>query len=545
MRGPGLDERLAALADAARLAEGRLEPDAVARAHAVVHRAGQRLGLGIETTVVALAGPTGAGKSTLFNALAGSELVQAGRRRPTTATATAATWGTVSPALLDWLDVPLRHAVDDGAAPGPQGGRGRDGGGEGLVLLDLPDFDSVERRHHDEVDLLVWVVDPQKYADGSLHDRYLRPLAPHREQMLVVLNQADLLEPAARDGVRADLGGLLERDGLPGVPVLPVSARTGEGIDALDRALRERAARREAATARLATDAAQAAEGLDAGCGGRAKGEVSGADQARLVATLADAAGVPTVVAAVRGSHRRRGALATGWPVVRWVRRLRPDPLGRLRLAGGGGGGGGDEDVRTSLPGPTPVQRAGVASAARALAASATADLPDPWPALARRAATAREEALPGELDRAVAGAELKVTRPRWWLLVAGLQRVAALVAAAGLLWLVALAALGLLRLDDVVPTPEVLDIPLPTFLLTGGVLVGLLLAGLAGLLNRAGANRRARRAERALHARVAAVGREEVVEPVQAELALRGELCRHLARARAQGRVERAGVSG
>ena len=28
------------------------------------------------------------------------------------------------------------------------------------------------------VDGAVWVVDPEKYADASLHDRYLRPLAP-------------------------------------------------------------------------------------------------------------------------------------------------------------------------------------------------------------------------------------------------------------------------------------------------------------------------------------------------------------------------------
>ena len=73
------------------------------------------------------------------------------------------------------------------------------------MLLDLPDFDSVEAAHRVEVDrlvavvdLLVWVVDPQKYADGSLHEHYLRPLAPHREPMLVVLNQADTARPPRR-----------------------------------------------------------------------------------------------------------------------------------------------------------------------------------------------------------------------------------------------------------------------------------------------------------------------------------------------------------
>jgi hypothetical protein len=57
---------------------------------------------------------------------------------------------------------------------------------EGVVLLDLPDHDSTEVSHHLEVDrlvqladLLVWVLDPQKYADAAIHDRYLKPLASH------------------------------------------------------------------------------------------------------------------------------------------------------------------------------------------------------------------------------------------------------------------------------------------------------------------------------------------------------------------------------
>ncbi len=74
----------------------------------------------------------------------------------------------------------------------------------GLVLLDLPDHDSTEVAHRLEVDrlvelvdVLVWVLDPQKYADAAIHDRYLRPLARHAEVMVVVLNQVDRLPPDA------------------------------------------------------------------------------------------------------------------------------------------------------------------------------------------------------------------------------------------------------------------------------------------------------------------------------------------------------------
>ena len=110
----------------------------------------------------------------------------------------------------------------------------------GVVLLDLPDHDSTEVSHHLEVDrlvqlahMLVWVLDPQKYADAAIHDRFLKPLAGHRDVMLVVLNHIDTAPEDRRDSMLADVRRLLDVDGLAGVPVLPVSARHGWGIDEL------------------------------------------------------------------------------------------------------------------------------------------------------------------------------------------------------------------------------------------------------------------------------------------------------------------------
>jgi GTP-binding protein EngB required for normal cell division len=523
-----LDRRLAALGEAVELARGRLDEDAVARAEAVVRRAGQRLGLGVEATVVALAGPTGAGKSSLFNALAGAELVSTGRRRPMTSSSTAAVWGEPPDALLDWLEVPRRHRLD-GARP------------DGLVLLDLPDFDSVESAHREEVervlelaDLLVWVVDPQKYADASLHERYLRPMAGHAGVMEVVLNQADLLADGDLAACRADVERLLGADGLRGVPVHAVSARTGAGLGEVEAAIARRAAGRAAAAERLAADVSAAAQGLAEGCDGAGGGRIGRGERARLVQALAEAAGVPTVVRAVDRAHRRRGALHTGWPAVRWLRRLRPDPLRRLRLPDRGG----DVATRPSLPEPTGVQRAGVSTAARALVAAAAGDLPDPWPRLAREAATRDQERAADTLAATMGDVDLRMTEPRWWRAVNGLQLVLIAVVVVGLLWLLALAALGWLRLEDIVPTPEVEGIALPTVLAVGGALAGLLLAFAARLRTRIGARRRARRAERALRKRVEAVADELVVAPVQAELGARDELCAAVGAARGTRRV-------
>jgi len=518
-----LDRRLAALATAAELAEGRLDGDALERAREVIRRAGERLEFGTEATVVALAGPTGAGKSSLFNALAGGELARVSVRRPTTAAATAAVWGEHPHALLDWLDVGIRHSVD---------GARRDG----LVIIDLPDFDSVERSHRLEadrliglVDLLVWVVDPQKYADASLHDAYLRPLRSHSDAMAVVLNQADRLTRRDLERCEADLERLLKQDGLSGVPVLAVSAANADGLAALGALLDERVARRRAAMTRLSGDVTASAEALAVGCGcgrGRAAG-VDRPGRERLVAALGDVAGVPLVVRAVGRAHERRGTLAVGWPPLRWARRLRPDPLRRLRLEGEA-----DENVHTSLPAPTGVQRSQADSAVRTVASRSAEGLPEPWPGLVRSAATAREDELAERLDRAIAGAQLPQRRPLWWSLVGALQRALALVAAAGALWLALIVGLGFLQLEDAVPLPELEGLPLPTLLLVGGLALGLLIAWVARIVNGVGARRRAARAARTLRARVETVADELVVTPIEAELEARERLCGALAAA-------------
>jgi energy-coupling factor transporter ATP-binding protein EcfA2 len=498
-----LADRLAALREALEVADGRLDVPEVGTARSLLAKAGAREALG-DATVVALAGATGSGKSTLFNALSGSDVSTPGVRRPTTGVTHASVWGADgADRLLDWLEVPRRHRVD-----------GEGSSVDGLVLLDLPDHDSVKLEHRLEVDrlvelvdVLVWVLDPQKYADAAVHDRYLAPLADHAGVLVVVLNQVDRLDEAAVAACLADLRRLLDGEGLSGVPVLPVSARTGAGLGELRALLEKRVAQRRAATDRLTADARATARSLSAHCGDAA-GTVSADPSDDLVDALADAAGVPAVVSAVERSARRSGAARTGWPLVRWTRRLRPDPLRRLHL--------GDEAARTSLPQAGAIARAGVSTALRRARDRTGEGLPQAWRDDLRRTAEVSEERLTDRLDRAVAGTDLGPDRvPLWQRGVGVLQWLLALTALAGALWLLGLVVLGWLRLDDVVPLPRVEGLPLPTLLLAGGLLAGALLALLTRPLVRFGARRRARRARRRLLDRVADVAYDEVSAPL------------------------------
>ena len=510
-----LDRRLQALDDARELGEGVLPDTALDRVYQVLERSASRRSLSADHTVVGFFGATGSGKSSLFNAVSGAEIATAAARRPTTSEPLAGVWGTAgSEPLLDWLEVRNRHH-----ATAVEGFADEE---TGLILLDLPDFDSTRAANREIVqrmvglvDVLVWVLDPQKYADAAVHHDFLAPLASHGAVTLVVLNQVDRLPERDVQPVLDSLRGILARDGLGKVQVLAASALAGTGIDAVRAAIRKAALQRKAQSERLAADITRAALELREVSGdGEAEG-VRGSAKDRLSAELAVAANVPAVVRAVSQSYRLESVRRTGWPVTRWLSRFRPDPLRRLNLRSDAP----SELNRTSLPSAGAPERARTDSAVREFADAASAGAPGPWRAAIRSAAREGRDRLPDALDQAIAGTDLAANRKSWWWgLFNVVQWLALLTVLGGLGWLGVLAALAYLQLP-VPDVPMVEGWPVPTLMIAGGVALGIVLALAGRFIAGAAAGARARKARRRLHAAVSKVAGELVVEPVDAEV--------------------------
>jgi hypothetical protein len=273
---------------------------------------------------------------------------------------------------------------------------------------------------------------------------------------------------------------------------------------------------RQALSQRLAADVSKAsAELAEASGTGEAAGVRAGT-RSQLADELAVAANVPVVVDAVSRSYRHEATRRTGWPLTRWLVRFRPDPLRRLNLRREGAK---SEVNRTSLPPAGAPERARTDAAVREFADAASAGAPGPWRAAIRSAAREGRDQLPDALDQAIAGTELLAGRRSWWWGVFNvIQWLALVTALGGLGWLGVLAGLGYLQL----PVPEVPRVegwPVPTLMIAGGVLLGMVLAVAGKFLAAAAARLRAAAAGKKLRAAVAAVADRLVVEPVEVEV--------------------------
>jgi energy-coupling factor transporter ATP-binding protein EcfA2 len=493
-------------------------PSAEALTHAgrVLDEAAARERLPRAYTTLAIAGPCGSGKSTLFNALAGAQLSESGVRRPTTAAPVSCTWdagksGPSPDGLLERLGIPARsrrraHVVDPTL--------------RGLILLDLPDHDSLDPAHRRQadrllalVDAVIWVVDPEKYADALFHEHYLRAFADHAEVSFIVLNQADRLPADAVDAVLHDLRRLLDERGValgehgePGARVLALSALTGEGLGDLRREVGELVAGHSAATLRLAADVdgvARRLRPLYVAEGGQAPAGLTSEVREDFEERLAAAIGAPAAGQSAERGWLRRADRACGTPWSQLLRRLaahqaerrgEPPALAAKRLRAAE---------------PPVVSRPEVEQAVRQLAEHACEGLPAPWADAVGEAAWRGAEGLPRALESALAEqATGALPRPRWWSAAAVGQAVLLAAQMLGLCWL----------LTALIGQP-VVGRWLPLALLAGGALGGPLLAWGCRIAARGPAHAYGQQEEWRLRRLAADRGHSHVLEPVVAEL--------------------------
>jgi 50S ribosome-binding GTPase len=466
----------------------------------------ERLGFPSDAYVVALVGGTGVGKSSLVNALAGREISPASVRRPTTsrpiAWLSAGRRDELRP-LLDWLGVD------------PDDVREADASDLGSVaILDLPDLDSTALDHRrrveavlPRVDSVVWVTDPEKYADAVLHDEFLARWVPRLDRQVVVLNKVDRLDARETEQVRRDLerdlaalagrGDRARRGVAPGPQQSPqvvaasaidgrvavtggAAARTaGAGMDALREWLAARVAAKVVVRARLTASIRDAARSLAvaAGLETGAPAPVL-ADAARRRAVEAATAGLLRIVdirrledqavAATRARARARGAGPLGGltsAIYRWSGRQArvADPtafLARWR------------------------ERGALASAVEPIRAAVAEPLRTASPGTRARLANSFdgpevERGLTAAVDRAVATHDEPPPSSAVWPLIGLLQTVVSLALVATVIWVV-LWVLVKFPVDSV-PLPAVGRVPAPLVALLGLLALGYVLARLLG----------------------------------------------------------------
>ncbi|MEV5544579.1 GTPase [Streptomyces sp. NPDC052309] len=522
-----LRSRLDALRELVGLSRTRLDGRTLAEAGRVLHEASARRRLSGEHTVVAIAGATGSGKSQLFNTLAGVTISETGVRRPTTAAPIACSWSDGAATLLDRLGIPGRLRRRPIHYPDTESPL------RGLVLVDLPDHDSAAVQHREQVDRIlalvdavIWVVDPEKYADAVLHERYLRPMAGHAEVTFIVLNQVDRLPGEAADLVLDDLRRLLDDDGIalgeydePGATVLALSALTGEGIDDLREALGQFVAERQAAARRISADVDAAARDLrPVYVTGRRAGLSEGARE-EFADRLADAVGATAAGEAAERAWLRNANRACGTPWLRlwrWCHDRRESTTGRLPLRAPA-----DEEA-------TARQR--VEQAVRTVSDRASAGLPAPWAQAVREAAARGAQGLPEALDELAARAGLppgRPPRPGWWPVAVLAQASMTLLQVVGGLWLLG-QILGVM-------SP---NLGVPVLLMLSGIIGGPVIEWSCRMAARGPARRYGNEAERRLREAAAGCGRARVLDPLAAELLRYREVREQY------GRVTGAGVA-
>jgi len=161
--------------------------------------------------IVIVGGPTGAGKSTVVNALLGEELTASGVLRPTTKMPHLFHHPLDGAVLEEVANRAMTHATE--AVP------------RGLAIVDSPDLDSVRGENREvaedlleAADLWIFVTTPARYGD-AIPWNALRKAADRGASVAVVLNR---VTPDVAAQVRRELVSRLAEERLASLPLFVI-----------------------------------------------------------------------------------------------------------------------------------------------------------------------------------------------------------------------------------------------------------------------------------------------------------------------------------
>lgn len=305
-------------------------------------------------TVIAVAGPSGTGKSTVVNTLARrNSLVPTGMHRPTTTELVAYVDAEVTAApFLELSGIPRSVSVEfcttrsnplrDSLGMVGEGHQVRSAltqCGHPIVVevpdtLLVPELTSAASQVLETADLILWTTDSQKYADAVFHSRI--SAFPRHPNSYFVLTHTEGLTESQLQTLNQELAAIAERIGVS-PEILQISlydesslARFRETVAELSHAPEARWRGEQAAIHHAATRLGQNLE-LDM-TGESSTQPVQASSVAsplspaetKLVDQVTQVSGLSAVEANFSKQYLRAGGFWTLWPVLNWLAGIKP-----------------------------------------------------------------------------------------------------------------------------------------------------------------------------------------------------------------------------